>query len=70
VRITKKLGALDLFSGLQSGDGSTRYNPANRRSFLSQVDSVRTGVLGTESTEQEFRDQPMFRGMTASLDRD
>ena len=49
-RQPQKLETLNLFSLLQSGDGNTLYDPANRQSFLSQVDSGLTRALDSEAT--------------------
>ena len=67
-REPQKLETLNLFSLLQSGDGSPIYNPANRQSFLSQVDSGLTRALDSEATLHGIRVQSMFRGMIANLD--
>lgn len=67
-REPQKLETLNLFSLLQSGDGTTLYDPANRESFLSQVDSGLTNALESEATLHGIRVQSMFQGMVASLD--
>lgn len=67
-REPQKLETLNLFSLLQSGDGNTLYNPANRQSFLSQVDSGLTRALDSEATLHGIRVQSMFQGMVANLD--
>ena len=67
-RDPQKLETLNLFSMLQSGDGSTIYNPSNRESFLSQVDAGLTRALDSEATLHGIRVQSMFRGMVANLD--
>jgi hypothetical protein len=67
-REPQKLETLNLFSLLQSGDGSTLYDPANRQSFLSQVDSGLTRALDSEATLHGIRVQSMFQGVVASLD--
>ncbi len=67
-RETQKLETLNLFSLLQSGDGKTLYDPANRQSFLTQVDAGLTRALDSEATLHGIRVQSMFRGMAASLD--
>jgi len=67
-REPQKLETLNLFSLLQSGDGTTLYDPANRQSFLSQVDSGLTHALDSEATLHGIRVQSMFQGMVASLD--
>lgn len=67
-REPQKLETLNLFSLLQSGDGSILYDPANRQSFLSQVVSGLTHALDSEATLHGIRVQSMFQGMVASLD--
>lgn len=67
-REPQKLETLNLFSLLQSGDGNAIYDPANRQSFLSQVDSGLTRALDSEATLHGIRVQSMFQGMVASLD--
>lgn len=67
-REPQKLETLNLFSLLQSGDGSILYDPENRQSFLSQVDSGLTRALDSEATLHGIRVQSMFQGMVASLD--
>lgn len=67
-REPQKLETLNLFSLLQSSDGRTLYNPGNRESFLSQVDSGLTSALASEATLHGIRVQSMFRGMVANLD--
>jgi hypothetical protein len=66
-REPEKLETLNLFSLLQSDDGSTLYDPANRKSFLSQIDSGLTRALGSEGTLHGIRVQSMFQGMVATL---
>ena len=66
-RDQSKLESLNLFSLLQSSDGSTIYDPANRQSFLSQVDSGLSRALQSEATLHGIRVQSMFEGMAASL---
>lgn len=67
-RDPQKLETLNLFSLLQAGDGSALYDPANRQSFLSQVDSGLTRALDSEATLHGIRVQSMFEGMVASFD--
>jgi hypothetical protein len=67
-REPQKLETLNLFSLLQSGDGKTLYDPANRQSFLAQVDSGLTRALDSEATLHGIRVQSMFRGMIANFD--
>jgi hypothetical protein len=67
-REPQKLETLSLFSLLQSEDGSALYDPANRQSFLAQVDSGLTRALDSEATLHGIRVQSMFQGMVASLD--
>src|ERR1700735_1369796 len=67
-REPQKLETLNLFSLLQTGNGSTLYDPANRQSFLAQVDSGLTRALDSEATLHGIRVQSMFQGMVASLD--
>lgn len=67
-REPQRLETLNLFSLLQSGDGRAIYNPANRQSFLSQVDSGLTRALDSEATLHGIRVQSMFKGMIANLD--
>jgi len=67
-REPQKLETLNLFSLLQSGDGSTLYNPASRQSFLAQVDSGLTLALDSEATLHGIRVQSMFQGMVSSFD--
>jgi hypothetical protein len=64
----QKLETLNLFSLLQSGDGSALYDPANRQSFLAQVDSGLTRALDSEATLHGIRVQSMFQAMVANLD--
>src|ERR1700738_4613951 len=67
-REPQKLETLNLFSLLQSGDGSALYDPANRQSFLAQVDSGLTRALDSEATLHGIRVQSMFQAMVANLD--
>jgi Holliday junction resolvase len=67
-REPEKLETLNLFSLLQTDDGTTLYDPANRQSFLSQVDSGLTRALDSEATLHGIRVQAMFQGMVASFD--
>lgn len=67
-REPQRLETLNLFSLLRSGDGKTLYDPANRQSFLAQVDSGLTRALDSEATLHGIRVQSMFRGMVANLD--
>ena len=67
-REPQKLETLNLFTLLQSGDDNALYDPANRQSFLSQVDSGLTRALDSEATLHGIRVQSMFQGMVASLD--
>lgn len=67
-REPQKLETLNLFSVLQSADGKTLYDPANRQSFLAQVDSGLTRALDSEATLHGIRVQSMFGGMVANLD--
>lgn len=63
-----KLETLNLFALRQSGEGSAFYDPANRQSFLSQVDSGLTRALDSEATLHGIRVQSMFKGLVANLD--
>jgi hypothetical protein len=67
-RESEKLETLNLFSLLRSGDSGVLYNPANRQSFLAQVDSGLTRALDSEATLHGIRVQSLFRGMIANLD--
>jgi len=67
-REPQKLETLNLFAVLQSGDGRAIYNPANRESFLSQVDAGLTQALDSEATLHGIRVQSLFRGMVANVD--
>jgi hypothetical protein len=67
-REPQRLETLNLFSQLQSGASGALYDPANRQSFLAQVDSGLTRALDSEATLHGKRVQTMFRGMVANLD--
>lgn len=62
-----KLETINLFSLLQDDEGSALYNPQNRQSFLTQVDSGFGKALTSESTLHGIRAQTMFEGMVANL---
>jgi hypothetical protein len=64
----ERLESLNLFSLLRTGDSGAVYEPANRQSFLSQVDSGLTRALQSESTLHGIRVQSLFEGMVASLE--
>ncbi len=66
-REPQKLETLNLFSVLQSGDGRAIYDPANRESFLSQVDAGLTRALDSEATLHGIRVQALFGGMVVNL---
>jgi hypothetical protein len=67
-REPQKLETLNLFAVLQSGSEGALNDPANRQSFLTQVDSGLTNALNSESTLHGIRVQTMFRGLVANLD--
>ena len=62
-----KLEAINLFSLLQDEEGGTFYDPQNRQSFLTQVDSGLARAITSESTLHGIRAQTMFEGMIANL---
>jgi len=56
-REPQKLETLNLFSMLQSGDGRAIYDPANRESFMSQVDAGLTRAPDSEAKLHGIRVQ-------------
>lgn len=67
-REPQRLETLNLFAVLQSGSEGALDDPANRQSFLTQVDSGLTSALNSESTLHGIRVQTMFRGLVANLE--
>ncbi|MGA7157751.1 MAG: hypothetical protein WBY53_12930 [Acidobacteriaceae bacterium] len=67
-REPQKLETLNLFSMLRPGKEGTLNDPANRQSFLAQVDSGLTNALSSESTLHGIRVQTMFRSLVTNLD--